>query len=235
MEPKTQSERAYGMIRERILSGDFEPGLKLRVERLRESLDIGASPLREALSRLTSEGLVMLEGQRGFRVAPISLNALKDISRVRKLLEGEAVRLAVEAGDEAWEAAVVSAFYRLEKAEQRLQDGEADFAEVEQRNRAFHDAIVAGAQSPWLQRMRGLVYDQHERYRRLSKQHMGRMRDVQREHRAILDAVLARDVDAAVAASCRHIDNTVDGLVKLYAEGTPDLGRTTGKTEPAKV
>lgn len=218
MIPKTHADRAHQLLRERILSGELTPGMKLRVEHLRDMLEIGASPLREALSRLTSEGLVVLEGQRGFRVAAISLDELKDVSRIRKLLEGEAVRIAVQNGDEAWEAAIVSAFYRLEKAEMRMASGEGDFSELERRNRDFHNAIVAAAKSPWLERLRGLVYDQHERYRRLSKSQTGRERDVQREHREILEAVLARDVEAAVDASCRHIDNTVTGLVRLYAD-----------------
>lgn len=232
MTPKTQADRAHLQLREKILSGELAPGMKLRVEHLRDMLEIGASPLREALSRLTSEGLVVLEGQRGFRVAPISLDELKDVSRIRKLLEGEAVRIAIHNGDEAWEAAIVSAFYRLEKAETRMAEGEADFTEWEKRNREFHDAIVSAANSPWLQRLRSLVYDQHERYRRLSKRQMGRLRDVQREHREILDAVLARDVEAAVEASCRHIDNTVTGLVKLYAdrEGVDSGAGADGET-----
>jgi len=211
-EARTLAERAYSLIRQDILSGRLQPGEKLRVEHLKQSYVIGASPLREALARLSSEGLVELEGQRGFRVAGASLEELWDITEARVLLEIEAVRKALHAGDDLWEGELVAAFHRLERADQRVKAGAADFEEWEVRNRDFHDTLVSACGSRWLLRLRRQLYDQHERYRRASVLRSGRPRDVSNEHRLILDAALARDVVGCCRATADHVLATAVSL-----------------------
>ncbi|MBS8228312.1 GntR family transcriptional regulator [Vannielia litorea] len=213
---ETLSDRAHAMLRSDIVSGRLAPETRLRIVQLSEAYGIGASPLREALSKLTSEFLVLFEPQRGFSVAPVSAEELRDISRVRCDLESEALRRAIEAGDEAWEAGIVAAFYALGKADTRRRaEPSTDAADWEDKNRAFHEALVAACESPWLKRLRGLIYYQHERYRRISLTHPDPARDLQAEHSAIMDATLAHDTPEAIRLSKAHIDQTTQAVLKV--------------------
>jgi DNA-binding GntR family transcriptional regulator len=213
---KTLVEFAYNQIREQILTGKLEAGSKLKVEVLRAQFAVGASTMREALSLLIADALVTAEGQRGFRVAPISLEDLQDITNMRKLLECRALRESIENGSEEWEAGVVAAYHRLSRVEDRLyEDPAGTAAEWEIRNRAFHDALLAGCQSKWLHHFHNILYDQAVRYRRmiLAAPQIGR--DVRKEHEQILDAVLRRDADAACALTEDHIERTLSAVSAL--------------------
>jgi DNA-binding GntR family transcriptional regulator len=95
-------------VRSDIRSGRLEPGTKLRLEDLRSEFGVSWSPIREALSRLVAEGLIGTEGQRGYRVAPVSKAKLTEVIRLRSLLEGLALRESIERGDDAWEAALLA-------------------------------------------------------------------------------------------------------------------------------
>lgn len=217
----TLADKAYHALRTDIVSGKLQPGTRLRIAKLSKDYDIGASPLREALSKLSSEFLVIIEGQRGFSVAPLDIDELDDISQIRCDLEAEALRRAIEVGDDSWEAGIVAAFYNLTKAETRRKDDfEAYAAEWEDRNREFHEALVAACTSEWLKRLRGLLYYQHERYRRLSLKNPSPSRDIHAEHQAIMDATLARHTDLAVKLSRDHIDQTTKAVREVIASGT---------------
>lgn len=219
---KTLAELAYRRIRDLIIAGDLAPDEKLRIEYLRRALDIGASPLREALSRLSSHGIVEMEGQRGFRVAPVSLPALWDITETRLLLEGHALRRSIERGDDTWEASVVAAYHRLHRAEQRRQAAFGDQADAwESRDRDFHETLVAECGQPLLLRLRRSLCDQHERYRRLTLMRLPAERDLAHEHRAIMDAALARNADEACRLSDEHIMRTAMAIAAILAGQSP--------------
>ncbi|MBW8638443.1 FCD domain-containing protein [Hoeflea sp. WL0058] len=212
----TLSDRAFHLIRRDIVSGRLEPGSRLRITKMSKSYDIGASPLREALSKLSSEFLVIFEAQRGFSVAPIDAQELRDISRVRCDLESDALARAIRFGDDAWEAGIVAAFYNLSKAEaRRSQNAEASIDEWEDRNREFHEALVAACDSEWLKRLRNLLYFQHERYRRISLTNPDPKRNLQAEHQAIMDATLARNTELAVRLSKEHVDLTTRAVLAV--------------------
>src|SRR5882757_6786018 len=99
----TLSERAAGLLQRDILAGTLAPGARLGIVELAQRYEIGATPLREGLSRLVSRGLIVAIGQRGFRVADVSREDLFDITRMRVVIEVEALRLAMENGGDAWE------------------------------------------------------------------------------------------------------------------------------------
>jgi GntR family transcriptional regulator, carbon starvation induced regulator len=213
---RTLIETAYATLRSEILSGALEPGAKLRTEELRARYDVSGSTIREALTRLLGEALVTSEGQRGFRVAPATLDDFRDLTEVRKLVETEALRQAIAAGGEAWEGDIVAAFYRLSKTEERLrEDPVGASAEFEERNRDFHRALIAACPSPWLHRLNGLLYQQSERYRRLVVSKRAIPRDVHAEHQGIFDATLARDSELACKLAGEHIDRSVIALRAL--------------------
>lgn len=218
----TLSDVAHAALRKDIVSGVLPPGSRLRIAKLSKDYDIGASPLREALSKLSSEFLVIFEAQRGFSVAPISAQELRDVSQVRCDLESEALTRAIARGDDRWEAGVVAALYNLGKADaRRRQNPEAGSAEWEDRNREFHEALVAACDSEWLKRLRDLLYYQHERYRRISLKHPDPTRDLQAEHQAIMDAALARNTAEAVRLSQEHIDRTTRAVLRVIESSQP--------------
>ena len=210
---KTLSESAYDALRDDIVRGRLEPESKLRIEELRQSYGTGASPLREALNRLAGEGFVTMEGQRGFRVAPISTKDLADITRLRIMLECEAIRESIRRGDDEWEAGIVGASHRLAKVE----SGEQVFPEWELRNHEFHEALIAACDSAWLLKFRRTLYEQHKRYRLISILEHDASRDVRAEHQAIMEAVLERDEKRACVATESHIMRTVEVTEKAFA------------------
>ena len=224
MHARTLVESSYNRIRSDIIGGKLAPGSKLRIDELRGDYKIGASPLREALNRLAGEGFVTVEEQRGFRVAPVSPDDLRDLSRMRVMLECEALSESVRNGGDEWEANLVAAHHRLQKAEQSFGK---DLAEWEQRNDEFHEALLAACPSPWLLRLRHVLYEQHKRYRFIAILSQQEGRDVHREHREILEAALARDVTAACKATELHIQYTMESSIRVFAELEKDTPITT--------
>lgn len=218
--PKTLTDRAYAELRHDIIHGRYAPDSKLRVEHLRKEYDMGATPLREALSRLSADGFVKSEGQRGFRVAGISLEELEDVTNIRVMLEERALRNSIKHGDDNWEANLLAAFHRLTKAETV---DTPDLAEWEIRNRDFHLALIAACSSQWLRRFYSTLYDQHKRYRNLARITPSN-RDVHAEHEALFKAAMARDVEKAVEANENHIRRTADVIAETLREHDEALG-----------
>ncbi|NMG36925.1 FCD domain-containing protein [Azoarcus sp. TTM-91] len=226
-EPKTLVEGAYHRLRRDIIEGVHPPGEKLRVEHLKDQYEVGAGTLREALLLLVTDALVVAQGQRGFRVAPISVADFEDITRTRVLLETEALRQSISLGDDAWEADLVAAFHRLSRAEQKLADHDTGTTEEwELRNRAFHEALIAASPSRWIRHFQHILYQQSERYRRISLFRQPIVRDIHAEHQAIFDATLARDATRATSILTEHILRTLDAVKRMPADfftrpGTP--------------
>jgi GntR family transcriptional regulator, carbon starvation induced regulator len=217
--PSTLTEGTYLQLRRDIVEGRLPPGERLRVEHLKDRYNAGAGTLREALSLLLSDALVISEGQRGFHVAPMSLSDLEDITRTRMLLEGEALRQSITAGDDVWEANLVAAFHMLTKTEEKLGEREqGKLREWEARNRDFHEALIAACDSRWLRYLIGLLYRQSERYRHLVISRGTLARDVHAEHTAIFEAALARDHKRAAEAIERHIMLTFESIRLLMPE-----------------
>ena len=211
----TLALQAFDRLRADIISAKLKPGAKMLVEHLREAYGVGAKPLREALSKLTSLELVNAEGQRGFRVAPVSIENLLDITKTRAWVEGAALRAAMDRGDRAWEAGIIAAAHRLRGCPK--QDGEKLSDEWYRGNREFHDALVGACQSHQTTNFRAQLYDLSDRYRRLSVQHGLGGRDFDSEHQRIMDAVLTRNANAAITLTAEHFIETT--RVILAGEG----------------
>lgn len=224
--PKTLMESAYLQLRRDIVSGKRFPGEKLRVEHLKDEYDVGAGTLREALALLVADALVVAQGQRGFRVAPISIEDMEDITRTRAVLEAEALRQSISAGDDVWEGQLVAAFHQLSKTEERL--GSAQTVKVEEweeRNRAFHEALTGACPSRWIKHFLGLLYRQSERYRYLSITTQAIPRNLHAEHTAIFKATLERDTEKACALLTEHILLTLKSVRQIPGEGQAGAAR----------
>lgn len=219
---RTLARRAYHRLRRDIVHGRLAAGSKLKLEALSQSYEIGMSPLREALARLVGDQLVKTEDQRGFWVAPLSLAELDDISRVRNLIETEALRLSIERGGEAWEASVRAAFEALSEVESAV-DGhprplpQQTVDEWEERNRQFHYALISACDSPWLVKLQELLYHQAERYRRVSLSMSRSKRFVHEEHLAIFEAALERNALRACRLTHDHLMRTYDDVRRAVA------------------
>lgn len=204
--PRSAIESAYRQLRLDIIEGRRAPGDKLRVEHLKDEYQVSASTLREALSLLVSDSLVVSQAQRGFRVAPMSLADIEDLTRTRTLLECAAFQDSLLYGDDEWEARVVSAYHKLSRAEERLATDMAGvFDEWEERNRAFHEALTSACQSRWILRFQSLLFQQAQRYRRLSAVTTKVPASVHEEHRRIFEAAMARDKEKANELLAQHI------------------------------
>jgi GntR family transcriptional regulator, carbon starvation induced regulator len=162
------TDLAWKQIRDDIICGKLKPDSRLRIAALRKVYSIGASPIREALSKLVADGFVISLERRGFVVAPVSLRELRELTEVRKLIEKEAVQLSIAGGDETWEANLVAAEYRFSKLNARRAGkmGEV-MREWETVNELFFDALFAGCASMLLQNFRRTAYAYAKRYMRV--------------------------------------------------------------------
>lgn len=234
--PKTLADGAFQRIREDIIKGALRPGEKLKPDRLSARYGIGLSPLREALSRLASDGLAVAEGQRGFFVAPVSVGELEDVADLRVKFSTMALERSIAAGDEAWEAGIVAAYYQLNKLVKQMKAAPAAYAdEWERRNRAFHAALEGACNSPWLLHMCELLYDQSERYRRNFVAYPKIEPRIYEEHRLIMEAVLARDTKAACRTLAEHIRRGAEATRRLMEAKLAGKGARAAIRAPARA
>ena len=200
-----------------ILDGRYPPGARLRFAELQAAYEVGIGTLREALSHLASVGMVEVDANRGFRVAPVSAADLQDVSSLLIEFEQRAILSSIENGDKAWEESVVLTFHRLAGIESRPRAERAErFNEWVALHRDFHHALVSACGSRWLLHMRALLYDHMERYRLLSQRHRPQGPGRLAEHAAIKDAALARRGAEAAELLRRQLQWTADN-VRRYA------------------
>ena len=210
-ESGSATQRVYRDLRKLIINGDIAPGEKLKVESLKHRLDSGTSPIREALSLLTSDQLVERIDQRGFRAAQASKAHFQEILMLRCQLEDLALRGSIESGDTQWEEKLVLAHHRLTQAKS------ADAVSWEMHHREFHNALLGGCGSPILLRFCGQLYDLNIRYRFLAGRSMRYdKRDVAQEHQGILEAALARDINLASKRLAEHYRLTGEFLADQF-------------------
>lgn len=207
------TQRVYERVRADVISCRLRPGEKIVIGEVCKAQSVSLGAVREALSRLTSEGLVVAEPQRGFRAAPISEADLRQLTEARIHVECLCLRRAVEVGDLAWEARLVATFHALSRTPEREGDAEGVSEAWAAAHAQYHAGLVEACDNDWFLRMRSSLYSQAERYRRLSATLDRGDRDLGAEHRAIMDAALARDADGAVQALQRHLLATTSILL----------------------
>lgn len=205
------TEFAYRQLRADIIAGRFPSGAKLQIDELKAHYGLSASPLREALARLVSQGFVQMENQRGFRVAPMSPDDLADITLARQVIEIAALKRAFALGGDDWEAGILAAYHRLERFVQRMDNAPVEnLGEFGELHKAFHVALIAACGSPRLLDEQSRLYDQAERYRyRMMTAYLLEIGiGIMDEHRKLMDLVLARKADEACAMLEHHLGHT---------------------------
>ena len=204
---KSATHAAYLKLREMILTGELPAGKKLKIEQLRGLLRTGASPVREALSLLTSDMLVERLDQRGFRAAPVGKANFEEILLLRCTLEETALRASLKNADAAWEDRLVLRHHHMKRSSA---EAVADF---EVAHKAFHMALLDSSGLPMLERYCAQLYDLNIRYRYLAAGGASyRKRSIAVEHQEILDAALDRDADTATRLLIAHYRRTGEYL-----------------------
>ena len=210
----TQASSVYDRLQQDILTGQIKPGRKLRLKELTEEYGAGNSPLREALNRLSANGMVVREENRGFRVSPASAEELLELSRTRCWLEEVALRQSIANGDAAWEERIVLAFHWLSQAAKSNCDADRmTSVEWESHHENFHMALISACNASILMDFCVQLQKRTIRYRNLVEVVDYREGHELEEHRELQNAVLNRDADLAIDLLERHCRITVEILL----------------------
>lgn len=204
---------AHKTIRDMVLSGEIAPGSRIQIDVLRSKLDMGASPVREALSILSSEQLVLRTEQRGFRAAEISAEDFNTLVQTRCRLEGYALQDSIRLGDNAWKEGIVVLQYRLAGLSR-----ETATTEWEDTHHDFHRALIAACPSGYLLKFCSQLYDLNVRYRNIAKLAAYPARKIEDEHARLAEATLNRDADLAVNLLTEHYQRTGEFVYRKLSE-----------------
>lgn len=211
----TQTETVCQRIRADILDGRLLPGAKLNIKALETRIGVSLGAIREALSRLHAEGMVVAEAHRGYRVSPVSKEDLLDLTHTRVEIESLCLSKSMAHGDVEWETRIVAAAHRMERLHDLAPGTEPRATDPwNDAHGEFHEALVSACPSQWLLRLRKVLYDQSERYRRLSVPLDTDHRDVGEEHRQLMAAVLQRDCPKALDILSRHLQATTQIILR---------------------
>jgi len=210
----TQASTVYDRLRADILTGKLKPGVKLRLKDLIDTYDTGNSPLREALNRLSANGMVLREENRGFRVPPASTEELAELTRTRCWLEEIALRESITNGDTAWEERIVLAYHWLTRAaEAKNASADQTSPDWEAHHREFHQALISACNSDILMNFCAELSQRSFRYRNLAEVVEYREGHELDEHRQLQEAALARNADLAVDLLKKHYTVTSEILL----------------------
>jgi DNA-binding GntR family transcriptional regulator len=224
----TLTVSTYDRLRADVLAGRWAPERKLLMHELRTCYSVGATPLREALNRLASEGWVVHNEQRGFCVAAVSPERLRDLVQTRIAVESLALAKAIQNPSPAWEEHLLLAFHRLSRTPRsRLAESFKENPEWEQLHREFHLALLSGCNSPLLLGFCEQLYDQAYRYRMLAAQTAYKRRDELDEHRQLFDAVMQGKLDTAQALLSDHYQRTAS-IISVPSDARSTGARRTG-------
>lgn len=211
----TRSEDVYTRLRGDILAGRLRPGSRLPFAELCSRYNTSVGVVREGLSRLTEQDLVVAEPQQGYRVKSVSAQDLQDLTDARIQIETLVVRSAIATGDVAWESRVLAAHHTLVRTPVMELDDPQRMSEAwASAHASYHATLLSGCPNPRLQAIALGLRDSAELYRRWSMPvgHDTR-RDVSSEHEALLTAALARDADDATTVLSAHLQRTASVLL----------------------
>jgi len=198
----------YRKIRTDIIFGQLRPAHKLKLEALREAYRVSVSTLREILSRLTAEGFVTAEGKRGFEVAAVSAENLRELAGLRLLLESHAMVTSFANADVEWEGRVVSAHHKLASTERLMESGIGEPEQWKRYDGEFHQALISNCGSRVLMETHSLAFDKYFRYQMVAFSYRGS--EPAEQHKALLECALKRDAETAKKVLAAHVNNCID-------------------------
>src|SRR5690625_375330 len=219
----SQTRTVYEHLRTSIISGGLNPGTKLVISSLANTLQVSLGAVREGLAMLEAEELVVSTQGKGYNVSPISISDLKQRVSARIAIEKLCLTASIEHGDVEWESIVVSSFHRLERTPTHNAQNKRYINEDWATAHAdFHYAIVSACDNKWLLKLYNILYAQSERYRRLATLQSNTDRNIQNEHQQLFDAVIARDIKKAQQALATHLKNTEQQMLNTMKNTNSD-------------
>jgi len=214
----TLASRAYERLKREIMTARLLPEQRLHIAQLCERYEIGLSPMREALNRLSRDGMVTQLDRRGFRVAPVSIEYLEELTRTRCWIDEIGLRESVLHGDQQWEENIVLAYHRLARQRPAGPKPADRSSGWEEAHCAFHASLVAGCRSHRLRAFSSELFEAAERYRHLSRIST-RSKHPRDEHKAIMEAAVSRNATLAVELLTAHFKHTAAAVhARLQAQ-----------------
>lgn len=210
---QTLVDYCYKTLRSKIICGDFAPGEKLQIAKLKACLNSGPTPIREALSRLSSSGLVEVEENKGFRVKNISEVEVKDLYATFNKIEILALSQAIDLGDASWEANILASLHKLSLVE-KAQSPIDPFVWL-QHNHDFHYSLIVGCRSPCLLKIREDLYQLFDRYCHLSfltDKHT--LISNHKDHCDLAKATIHRHKEKACKLMTLHLEHSLEQVMK---------------------
>jgi DNA-binding GntR family transcriptional regulator len=210
----SRTQHAYDALRQELLECRFQPGQPLRIGELCKRFNVSQGAVREALSRLTSEGLVEAEPQRGFRVTPVSVEDLRDLVSARGAIEQICLRQAIAAGDVQWEGRILAAFHELSRTPAVEPGNPRRFSRrFLALHHSFFDVLVSACNSPWMGRLRQTLQSHEFRYHGRSPPPAPGERDLIAELREVVEATIGRNADRACTLLDAHMRRSAERLI----------------------
>jgi DNA-binding GntR family transcriptional regulator len=213
-DPTSLTFDAYRRLRVEVLSGRLPPGRKLKIQELADEMSVSPGVVREALSRLSSESLVVAIPQRGFRVAPITAEDVHDLTEARVDIETACLKRSLAAGKVAWEADIVAALHLLNRTPHNTVDLSGPWTDAHAQ---FHEALVSACESKWLLRVREQLFIQGERYRWINIRMSDADRGLHEEHSEMAEAAISRNIALTCELMERHLRLTEELTLRSLA------------------
>lgn len=217
MDDQSITGRAYHLLRAQIIACDLKPESRLNISSLHSSLSLSQASVREALSRLTAEGLVEIERNRGFRVAPVSASGFRELTEACITVELPLIRSAIANGDLEWERQLVSAFHRAAQTLQQVVAGVEGVEAYSNERQNFYEVLLSPCANKWLLWSWRLLYAQNMRYRHMYFPLARVELEQLPRYEAIMQAVLKRDVDKVEKMAIANYEQVMSAIEQIMA------------------
>jgi DNA-binding GntR family transcriptional regulator len=218
----TLTESVEAAVRDAIVTGEMHPGRRLRIPELARRFGVSATPVREALQRLSEQGFVQLDPQLGAQVSPVSTDDVLDAYAARLIIEPVALFRSVKVGGDNWRESLEECWLALTE-HATPHDEHLDLGSWAEHHRAFHWTLLAACDSPWLLRILRLLLDHSGRYALLARDPSTLRRNWVDEHRWIYESAVSGDAQGASQYLAAHLRRSVEALVGPDVRRLDDL------------
>jgi len=233
MDDQSITGRAYHLLRAQIIGCELKPGSRLNISSLQSNLSLSQAAVREALSRLTAEGLVEIERHRGFRVAPVSASGFRELTEACITVELPLIRSAIANGDLEWERQLVSAYHRAAQTLQQVVAGDEGIDAYSNERQNFYEVLLSPCENQWLLWSWRLLYAQNMRYRHMYFPLARVELEQLPRHAEIVQAVLKRDVDKVEKMATANYEQVMTAIEQAMTADVQDSGQRRPKRRKA--